>query len=686
MKVSLNWLKQFVDVQADARELKTALTSVGLGVESFVPVGDDIVFEVEVTTNRPDCLNHYGVAREVAAIYHLPLKPTYVDVKESSAAASSEVSIEIADRDLCARFCGRVIQNVQVKASPAWLARRLESVGQRPINNVADVTNYVLMELGQPLHAYDLARLRQKKILVRRARPGERLRTLDGVDRTLKPEQLVIADAERAVGIAGVMGGQDSEISLETRSVLLEGAWFDPLSVRRTAKAQGLHTEASHRFERGADIAMAPVAIDRAAALVEELAGGEVLAGLIDVYPEPKARAAITLGESEIRRILGPEARIASQDVERILRALGFAVERAGDSGWHVVPPTFRLDVTREVDLIEEIARLYGYDRLPARVRPAPPRVERDTRREKELAVYATLGGLGYREIITSSMVDPEENARFTDHPPVPLSNPLSQEASVLRSSTLPSMIAALRWNLDRGQSELRLFELGKTYTMPAGGSPEERRVLTLGLSGARRAASAHDKEEPLDFFDLKGDLESLLGEFAIPGLEFKPDGCQAYQPGLGARYADSHDALAVFGKLAEGVARDHKLRQDVWLAEVDLERLLAYPLRTRRFRPFTKFPTVERDFSLVLPDALQYAVVERAVRGALAGAIQSVWPVDLFRGGSIPAGHYSLLLRVTFFSLERTLTSEEVDELSRRLLEALAALGVRRRGQTAAL
>jgi phenylalanyl-tRNA synthetase beta chain len=700
MKVSLNWLKQFVDVTADARELKTALTSVGLGVESFVPLGDDIVFEVEVTTNRPDCLNHYGVAREVAAIYRLPLKPTHVDVKESSAPASNEIAIEIADRDLCARYCGRVIQNVEVKASPAWLARRLESLGMRSINNVADVTNYVLMELGHPLHAFDLAHLRQKKIIVRRARPGERLRTLDGVDRALKSEQLVIADAGRAVALAGVMGGQESEISLATRSVLLESAWFDPLSIRRTAKAHGLHTEASHRFERGADVAIAPTAIDRAAALIHELAGGEVRAGIVDVYPEPRLRAAITLRQSEIQRILGATAEIAREEVERILRALGFAAERRSDAEWQVVPPTFRLDVTREVDLIEEIARVYGYDRLPARVRPAPPRVERNTRREKELAVYAALVGLGYREIITSSMIDPEENARFTDRPPVPVANPLSQEASVLRSSTLPSMVHALRWNLDRGQSELRLFELGKTYTMPPGASPsagsppgglrpgtlpEERRVLTLGLSGPRRAASVHDAAKPLDFFDLKGDLESLLEEFDVRGLAFSPEGCRAYQSELGGRYADSAGALAIFGKLAHEFTRDYKLRQDVWLAEVDLERLLACPLKTRRFRPYTKFPTVERDFSLILPDALRYAEVERAVRRALAGAIQSVRPADLFRGGSIPAEHYSLLVRVTFFSLDHTLTSEEVEDLSRRLVEALAPLGVWLRGQTAA-
>jgi phenylalanyl-tRNA synthetase beta chain len=684
MKVSLNWLKQFVDVRADARELKTALTKVGLGAESFVPAGDDLVFEVEVTTNRPDCLNHYGVAREVAAIYRLPLKPTHVDVKESSAPASSEVAIEIADPGLCARYCGRVIRNVEVKPSPAWVAKRLEAVGMRPINNVADATNYVLMELGHPLHAFDIARLRQKKIIVRRARPGERLRTLDGVDRVLKPEQLVIADAERAVALAGVMGGQESEISAATRSVLLESAWFDPASIRRTAKAHGLHTEASHRFERGADVGMAPVAIDRAAALIQELAGGEVLTGIVDVYPLPKPREVITLRESEIQRILGSTADIARGEVERILGTLGFRVERRGPGEWQVVPPSFRLDVTREVDLIEEVARIYGYDRLPMRARPAPPRVERDNRREKELTLYSTLAGLGYREIITSSMVDPQENARFTDRPPVPLANPLSQEASVLRSSSIPSMVDAVRWNLDRGQGELRFFEMGKTYTAPPHKPLEERRVLTLGLSGHRRAASVHDAEKPLDFSDLKGDIGALIDVFEIRDLRFEPVGCRCYEAGLGARYVDPSGALVVFGELSREVARDYKLRQDVWLAEIDLERLLECPLRTRKFQPYSKFPTVERDFSLVLPEQVQYRQVELAVRGALEGAIQSVRPVDLFRGGSIPPGHYSVLVRVTFSSLSHTLTSEEVDGLSQRLLRALEPLNARLRGQLA--
>lgn len=678
MKVSLHWLKEFVEVPVEPQRLRSDLTMLGLNVESIAQAGDDWVFDVEVTTNRPDCLSHYGIAREVATLYRKPLKPLGFAVKESGDPAAKEVSIEIADPDLSARYCGRVIQNVQVKPSPEWLRKRLEAVGQRPINNVADVTNLVLMELGHPLHAFDLARLKLKKIIVRRARPGERLRTLDGTDRTLTREDLVIADAERAVALAGVMGGEDSEISPSTRSVLLESAWFEPLSIRRTAKSQGMHTEASHRFERGADVEMAPVAIDRATALIAELAGGEILAGIVDAYPRRTPREEVALRWREIARILGAE--IPAEEVERILRSLGFRVERGGADSWRVTPPTFRLDVAREIDLIEEIARHYGYDRLPSRVRPAPPRVERDAVREKELTISAVLVGLGYREIIPPTMVDPQENSRFTERPPVALANPLSQEASVLRSTTAPSMIRALRWNFDRDQDDLRFFELGKTYTATDGADrlPDERRVLTLGLSGRRRPASVHDSEKLADFFDLKGDLETLLEAFDLGEVRFEPDGCRYHEPGLGGRFIVGGDALIVCGLLKSELASEYKLQQPVWLAEVDLDRLLRAPLRSRTFQPFSKFPAVERDFSLVLPEGLPYSRLEAAFGGLGMEEIQSFRPVDLFRGGAIPAGHYSLLLRVTFQSPARTLTSDELNELGRRLLSVLEPLGIR--------
>ena len=735
MKISLDWLKEFVAVTAGPKELKTDLTNLGLGVESLAgapsritgqgeaglpteanpsaQVSGDTVFEIEVTTNRPDCLSHLGVAREVATLYRLPLKRPRIELKESPALTNGAVSIEITDPDLCARYCGRVVRNVEVKPSPAWLVRRLEAVGLRPINNVADVTNYVLMDLGHPLHAFDLARLRASKIIVRRARPGERLRTLDGVDRLLASENLVIADAERAVALAGVMGGEDTEISASTRTVLLESAWFDPVSIRRTAKSQGLHTEASHRFERGADIEMAPVALDRAAQLIADIAGGEILGGILDVYPAPRVRPEIPLGAGEIVRILGYD--VPAGEVERILGSLGFRmVSRAATStgreglssspsggrpgAWIVTPPSFRLDVAREVDLIEEIARHFGFDRLPSRLRVATRRIGEENlpvqagRREKESAVSNLLAGLGFYEIYTSSMVDPEENARFTNRPPVVLGNPLSQEASVLRSTSVPSMLHALGWNLDRGRTDLRLYEAGKIYVAkPAsagrresatkpGDLPDERRVLTLGMSGARRDASVHEPERALDFYDLKGGLEALIEAFEASRLGFAAEGCAYFEPGFAAKFLLDGQPLAIFGRLASRLAREYKFSRDVWLAEVDYDRLLELPLRARSFRPFSKFPAVKRDFSLLVPMGTPYERVAEALAGARDEEVQSFCPVERLPEGKILPDHYSLLLRVTFQSATRTLTSEEIAGAGRRLVEGLAPLGVRLR------
>ncbi|MBZ5543027.1 MAG: phenylalanine--tRNA ligase subunit beta [Acidobacteriia bacterium] len=680
MKISLGWLKEFVEVPAEPRELRRDLTMLGLNVESISAARDGWVLDVEVTTNRPDCLSHYGVAREAATFYRRALKPLEFPVKESAEPASSEIAIEIADPDLCGRYCGRVVQNVEVKPSPEWLQKRLEAVGQRPINNVADVTNYVLMELGHPLHAFDLSRLRQRKIIVRRAKTGEHLRTRDDVDRALGSENLVIADAQRAVALAGVMGGEDSEISSSTRAVLLESAWFEPVSIRRTAKAQGMHTEASHRFERGADIQMAPVALDRAATLIAELAGGEILRGMVDVYPRRELHEPLLLRRSIILRVLGAE--ISWEEVERILRGLGFETERRGTEGWRVTPASFRLDVTREVDLVEEVARHYGYDKLPTRLRSAPPRVEKDLVREKELAISARLVALGYREIIPSSMVDPAENARFTDRPPVVLANPLSQEASALRSSPIPSMLRALRWNLDRGQNDVRLFEVGKTYSPRAEGLADERRVLTLGLTGHRKPVAVYEgeKEKVVGIFDFKGDIETLLEAFEIPGLRFEPEGCRYFDSAQGGRLVAAAGTFAVFGRLDAATMDYYKLRQDVWLADVDLDLLLKTSLRTFTFREFSRFPAVERDFSLLVPEGRSYHEIEGAVRGLGLETLQSLSPGDVFRGGAIAAGHYSLLLRVVFQSPTHTLTSEEVAGMSQQVLGALERLGIRLR------
>ncbi len=654
----------------------------GLGVASSIAAGADQVLDLEVTTNRPDCLGHLGVAREVAAAFEREfVRPVY-SVRETGKSVHEAIKIGISDLEGCARYCGRVIENVEVRPSPEWMARRLEAVGVRPINNVADATNYVLMELGHPLHAFDLAHLRGARIDVRRARAGEKLQTLDGVDRELSKADLVIADAERAVALAGVMGGADSEITSATRHVMLESAWFEPVIVRRTAKRHALHTEASHRFERGMDIMMARGAVDRTAALIAELSGGQVLAGVVDVYPLRRIRSTIVLRSSEIRRILGTD--VEGPEVIRDLTALGFSIEPGPEATWHVVPPSFRLDVEREVDLIEEVARLHGYDALPMRVRAAPPSAERDLGRERELEISSTLRALGYREIIVPSMVDPGENARFTDAEPVRLMNPLTEDASAMRSTAVPGMLRALRWNLDRGQTDLRFFESGKIYTTSARtseGLPAEYRVLTLGATGLQRPASVHDTARPLDFFDLKGDLETLLAGFESGRPEFAAEDLRYHEPGSGGRYFANGEVLARFGQLHHELAREYKLRQPIYLAEIGLECLLGLNLRARHFRAIPRYPAVERDLSLLVPESVVYRQIEEAVSAVKLAELQGFRAVDRFAGRSLPAGHYSLLLRMVLQSPDRTLTGEEADAASRQIMAALEPLGIQLRG-----
>lgn len=678
MKLLFDWLKEFVEIPNDPEEVRRRLTGVGVAVESVYQSPAGPVLDAEITTNRPDCLSHYGVARELSALYRKPLKRIEVAVFEQGPPTADEVKIEILNPGLCGRYCARVVRNVAVKRSPEWLARRLEAAGARPINNVADVTNYVLMELGHPLHAFDLDRVSGRRIKVRCATPGETLQTLDGVERALRGDDLVIADADQPVALAGVMGGEDSAISGATKTVLLESAWFDPLSIRRTAKAHRMHTEASHRFERGADIEMAPLALDRAAALIAELSGGSILRGALDVYPHLRWREKLELSRAAIRRILGSD--VPWEDVEHILRSLGFTVERRGAEGWGVTPPSFRLDVTSEVDLIEEVARHFGYDRLPARLVPAPPPAARDEARDNATALTQVLTSLGYREIITSPMVDPAENERFGGAASVVLENPLSQEASALRSTAVPSMLRALRWNLDRGQEDLRFFEVGKIYFRDSDGRPAERRVLSLGLAGPRRAATVQEAGRDTNFFDLKGDLESLIGLFDAAGVTFVLKGSEIYDAEFAAAFSCDGRQLAAFGRLRRDLSDGGKASGAIWLAEIDLEQLLSFPLKTKSFRSFPRYPSVERDFSLVVPAGMSYAQVEDVIHRLKLPELATLRPVEVFRAASLGAASYSLLLRLVLQSPDHTLSGEEIASLSQQIVDALAAVGIRLR------
>jgi len=684
MKVLFNWLKEFVELKAAPAELRARLSISGTAVDAIEESAAGPILDAELTANRPDCLGHYGVAREAATLYRLALKPVQPKFTESATPVSQAASVAIEAPELCSRFTARVVRGVKVQPSPDWLRQRLEALGHASINNVVDITNYVMLELGQPLHAFDLDKIAEHRLIVRRALAGENLRTLDGIGRTLPAGTCVIADPSRAISLAGVMGGADTEIGFATRNVLIEAAWWDPISIRRTSKALTLRTEASMRFERGADLEMAELASRRATELTQQVAGGEVLSGGVDVYPGKEPQRKLELTRKEILRVMGAD--VPDREIEDILRALGFAPvcvdANRGSAGslaaaWECRQPSWRRDATREIDLIEEVARIYGYDKFPPRIPPSKQAALRQPRAQAEDLVRQRLVGLGYHEIVTIPLVDRNQDALFRDAKTAPaiISNPLSEEASAMRSSGAVNMLATLEWNLNRGQRNLRLFEIGRSYALEAG-KPVETRILTLGATGLAREKTIHDDAREFDFADLKGDLDRL-GELA-GSFEWKPGASTWLSPAAAAQIAASNRggaALGAAGKIGRKAAEVFKLRQDVFYAELKFDSLLEAvdaARAIRRYEPLPRFPAVERDFSLLLKDGATFAQVVETIRALKIPELQKVEAVDLFRGKNVPTGKFSLLVRVTFQSTRATLTDAQLTDFSTRIVGVL--------------
>lgn len=684
MKVLYNWLKEFVDVKASPAELRERLSLVGVAIDAIQETPAGAVLDADLTANRPDGLGHRGFAREIAALDRTRVKPLEIQLTEAAEEAQAATSVAIECPELCGRYTARVIRGVRVGPSPDWLRERLEALGHSSINNVVDVTNYVMYELGQPLHAFDYDRLGEHRIVVRRARGGETLRTLDGIDRKLTREMCVIADAGRAVALGGIMGGESSEITSASQNVLLESAWFDPVAIRRASKALGLRTEASVRFGRGADPEMAETASRRAAQLIVELAGGEILRGVIDEYPKPLEPLTIELRSTEIVRVMGAE--VPGREVEAILAALGFEPERMETASphemrWRCKRPSWRLDVAREIDLIEEVARHYGYDRFPSRLPPSRQAAARLPHVGALERLRERLVGLGYQEYIAVSLVDPPRDETFRPEgvEPVRLANPLAEDASILRTSGVISLVTTLEWNLNRGQRNLRLFEIGRNYSLSPSGKSVETRTLTIGLTGLAREKSIYtkDPEREIGFEDLKGDLDSLGA--LCGGFTWQKGGPGWLEAARAARLKLSLDVvgaeLGFAGRLARGPAEAWKLRQPIYLAELALEPILEAFERSRaraRFRAIPRLPAVERDFSLLLAEGTTFAQVREAVAAAGVAEVTAIEPVDLYRGGQVPAGKYSLLVRVRFESPEQTFTEAQLSDFSGRIVASL--------------
>lgn len=660
MKISYDWLKEFVDIPVEARELGLRVTQVGLAMESCEAVGDDSVLELDVTTNRPDCLNHMGVAREISAIYGTALRIPGFKFREGLTKAADGFSISIEDTELCGRYCGRYIAGVKIGPSPDWLKKRLEILGIRSINNVADITNYVMMELGHPMHAFDADRLAGQQIIVRRAALDEKLTTLDGVERSLNPSILVIADAEKPVALAGIMGGGETEISASTANVLLESAYFSPNSIRKTARTLGMSTEASYRFERGADVEMAHFACDRAAAMIQELAGGEIFQGAIDVYPAKPKPLIVALRRDRVGAALGAE--VSDATIEEIFTRLELKPRKTAE-GWTVEVPTFRVDLASEEDLLEEIARHHGFDKFPATMPPSRGLGALLPHETRTRQLRNTLSATGYSEIYTYSFSNLELEHRFyPDVEPVRLQNPMSEEESILRTSLVPGMLKTIQWNLNRGNRDLQLYELSKVYR-----AGSERRTLILSACGELRTASVHDTRRNFEFFTLKGDIEEILRGFNAPMRLTTDNIPKYYHPGRFARVGH----LAIFGELHPSYAEPFKFRQRVYLAEIDLELLLANSAG-RQIDQIPKYPAIRRDFSLLLDKGTQYGAVQRTIADTGISELVRVEPFDRMESGSFPETKYSLSISVVYQSIERTLTDVEVETFDRKILQSL--------------
>lgn len=695
MKILPQWVREFVDLKVDERALAADLTAAGIAIEGSSGEGAATVFEAEVTTNRVDAMNHYGVARECAAIYDTALKP--IEPKLPAGKGDAKFPIEIEDAKGCARYTARVVRGVTIKTSPAKIAKRLEAVEARPINNVADASNYTLLEMGHPTHAFDLDTLEGGKIVVRRARDGETLKTLDGVDRKLTRDDLVIADARRPVALAGVMGGFDTMITERTKNVLIESAWFDPASIRKTARRHGMHTDASHRFERGADWGATQLACARVAQLILESAGGQLEGAESDAVARRIERAPIALRHAEIRRILGED--IEEAEVERILRRLGFGVTPgrrstvavasgmpagSGGTGAAIAEqvadltvdiPTWRLDVEREIDLVEEVARIHGYNKFANTLPSFSGGVIELPDAATDRRLRSMLLALGYHEALTTSFISQDEARQFATVGVAELANPISDEASVMRTSLVPGMLAMLAYNLNRGTNDVRLFEAGHVYHM-AGANPTEPKVICLGATGTAEPASVHGAPRAYSFYDLKGDVEQLLGGFEHKALYFDAHAADYYDAARAARAVMDGATVARLGAIAPALAQGRKMRQDVWIAEIYLDRLYQHALREPRYQPIPRYPAVDRDFSFLMPGDVTFERISTVVEALKIAEMRSFRPVEVFRGGAVPAGKYSMLLRAEFQSAERTLRDDEVALWAQQIVKALEALG----------
>lgn len=676
MKLSYNWIKEYVDTDASPEELARGLTMSGSEVGSVENSGGETLMDLEITSNRPDCLNMIGLAREVSAVFGRELKLPDMSLGGTDAASESfPVACEVEDKNLCPRYTARVINGTSVKPSGKWIQERISSVGLRPVNNIVDITNFCLMETGQPLHAFDLDRIKGGKIVVRRAKKGEKIITIDDVERELEPDMLVIADAGRAIAIAGVMGGKDTEVSASTKNVLIESAYFDPASIRKTSRALGLVSDSSYRFERGVDKGMVKPASDRASSLIISEAGGTAGA-FYDLASIEESRREISLEAEKPGRLLGIE--ISAGKIKDILGRLGMETGAVKDGRIKVTVPSFREDVRAEEDLIEEIARIYGYDRIPDGMPTFVPEVtRRSAARKVTERVRRSLVSSGLNEIMSYSLISARAAGFFPalTEDPVKLMNPLSAEQEFLTPHLVDGMLKAVVWNINRGSKDLAFFEVGKIYHRSAGKSAfGETAAVSVGLTGDI-SKNWKDGAKKADIYVLKGVLETLAGALRV-SFDVLPARIEGFIDA--GRVMLAGEEAGFIGKVDVKSLTEYGLAQDVFMSQIKIEALTDKVCLTPEYRPIPRFPISSRDISVLCDKSLPAGKIKEAIQSAGESIASAMDITDMYEGEQIPRGKKSVTVSITYGLDSRTLTDDEIASSHARIKDTLAAkLGV---------
>lgn len=678
MKLSLSWLKEFVPISGRPEKLGQDLTMAGLEVKKIESRPDlgDIVLETEITSNRPDWLSHIGVAREIAAIRTLKLKLLPQYHRDLHPAKSSEWSIEIRDKESCPYYTGVYIGGIKPADSPEFIRKRLEACGIRSIDFIVDITNYVLLETGQPLHTFDADKIRGKKIIVRKANPQEKFTAINGVVYELKNEDIVIADAEGACALGGVMGGKESEIQSGTKNIFLESAFFNPPSIRKTSRRLGLSSESSYRFERRVNPEGVDWARNRALNLICQYAGPETIGTVLLAGKKPTSKISqLKFSSQDMERTLG--FKVPEKAASGILGRLGFQVKRASKRGWQIKIPSFRSDVTSSVDLVEEVARIYGYDKIPEALPSRVPLLRQDHFwLEVEDRTHESLTGLGFHEAITFSLISKNNIANEEIlKKAIYVQNPQNKDLCVMRPTFLPSLLQVIRRNVDFGSKQVLIYELANLYQKPSQPSEKsEARALGIAIAGKWNMKNWVDPERNATFYDLKGVVEHLLSSLGIPEIKYD----LMHHPMLREHNSESlkvnSKTLGFLGEVTHEELKMWDLEFEVFYAEIGLDRLREWTKKRPRFREIPKYPSMERDIAICVPESTHSGELEQEIRGLGGTLVAKVELFDLYRGGRVPKGFKNLAYRITYQSPERTLVSEDIQKLHSRIAESLAA------------